>query len=140
MVFIGAKCKVLHLGQGNPKQRHRLSGEWLESSSEEKDLGVSVDERCNVNRELVLATQKANRILGCIKRRMASRLREVILPHDTPPGILRPVLGPPTLEGHRAVGAGPDEGHENDLRAGAPPIQGQAVTSAWRREGSEGAL
>ena len=45
MKFSKAKCKVLHLGQDNPKDRYRLIGEWLESSPEEKDLVMSVDER-----------------------------------------------------------------------------------------------
>ena len=39
MKFSKAKCKVLHLGQGNPKHRYRLGREWLESSLEKKDLG-----------------------------------------------------------------------------------------------------
>ena len=30
---------------------------------------------------------------------------------ETPRGVLRPVLGPQTQEGHQAVGAGPEEGH-----------------------------
>jgi len=45
MKFIKAKCKVLHLGQGNPKHRYRLGGKWHENIPEEKDLGVSVDDK-----------------------------------------------------------------------------------------------
>ncbi|KAJ7402046.1 hypothetical protein BTVI_89843 [Pitangus sulphuratus] len=52
----------------------------MESSLAEKDFGGLVDEKLDKTQQCVLATQKANPILYCIKSSVASRSREGTLP------------------------------------------------------------
>jgi len=52
----------------------------MESSPEEKGLGVLVDEKLSMTQQCVLAAQKANHTLSCIPSSVANRLKEGFLP------------------------------------------------------------
>uniref|UniRef100_A0A803TYM4 Reverse transcriptase domain-containing protein n=1 Tax=Anolis carolinensis TaxID=28377 RepID=A0A803TYM4_ANOCA len=81
MKFNRDKCKILHFGRKNGMQRYRMGDDaWLDSSMCEKDLGVLVDNKLNMSLQCDAAAKKANGILACINRGIASRSREVMLP------------------------------------------------------------
>ena len=80
MRFNKANCKVIYLGWGNLQYQYRLGDEWIENNPVEKYLGLVVDDKLDASWQCVLAVQKARHILGCIKRSVARRSREVILP------------------------------------------------------------
>ena len=106
MGFNKDKCSVLHLGWGKPRYRYRLGDEGMESSPEERDLGVLGDEKPDMSRQCALAAQKAKRLLGCIPRSVGSGAREGILP-------LCPLWGDP-LEPCVQLG-GPQHGKDMEL-------------------------
>jgi len=83
--------RVLHLGQDSPRHEYGMGEGLLDSNSAE-----------DTSQKHTPVAQKDNCILGCIKRRVASREREVIIPlysalvrsREVSPGVLHPGLKP----------------------------------------------
>ena len=99
----------------------------MEHNLAEKDLGIPVDGKLNMNQPCALATQKTDYILGCNKRNAVRRSREVILLLHavvvrTLPGVLCLDVESSPQERHVPVGVHPEECHKSDLRDGTPSL------------------
>ncbi|CAM4628384.1 unnamed protein product [Lepidochelys olivacea] len=80
MKFNSEKCKVMQLGINNKNFSYKMGMHQLEVMEEEKDLGVLVDHRMTRSRQCDIALKKANAVLGCIRRGISSRDKEVLVP------------------------------------------------------------
>ncbi|GAB0189509.1 mitochondrial enolase superfamily member 1 [Grus japonensis] len=78
MKFNKAEREVLRASRRDPERGYRLGGEWVESSPEEKDLGVLMDEK--LNRRRALAAWRADCVRGGVRRSETGRSREVSPP------------------------------------------------------------
>ena len=78
--FNKRKCVAPYLGRNNLMHQYVLENNQLESSFAEKGLELLVDTKLNMWQQHALAAKKANGVLGCIRRSVAGRLKEGILP------------------------------------------------------------
>lgn len=101
----------------------QLGDEVVKSNPTEEDLLILVDEKLNTNKQCALSAQKANCILGCLERSVASRMGESNLPSTPLSEALTWSTGVSAQEGHRYVTASPEKCHEDVQRDGAPPLR-----------------
>lgn len=114
------KCKVLNLGQDNPKLLYRLEEmDWEQTYRD--GLGGSGGWKAHWLKLPVLADKKANCILSRIKRIWPAGwgkwLSSSNLPFWGPPIVLHSAMGA-SAQGHGPVGEDPEARHEE--MAGAP--------------------
>ena len=67
MEFNVDKCKIMHLGYNNPGVPYRMGNAVLETTEEEKDLGILIDNKLDFGKHIRTIVARANRVLGMVR-------------------------------------------------------------------------
>ena len=79
MPFNLDKCHVLHAGTANQEENYSLLGSAITSVDQETDLGVVITADLKSSAQCIAAEQKAQKILGYIKRVFRYRNKQTVL-------------------------------------------------------------
>ena len=94
LYFNTGKCKRMHIGKTNSKQEYTMTIEnketIIQECTEEKDLGVIIDNELKFDKHIQEAVKKASRVLGMIKRNFMYIDKENLLLLYK--GLVRPIL------------------------------------------------
>ena len=74
MQFNVDKCKIMHFGY-----TYTMNNKELQPVSEEKDLGVIIQDNLKVDKQVAASVAKANKMLGMIRRSFKSRDEKTML-------------------------------------------------------------
>ena len=70
--FNTSKCKIMHLGRQNPETEYSMNGKKLQTESEERDLGIIIDNHLKFDRQAASAVSKASQMLAVVRRSFAN--------------------------------------------------------------------
>ena len=90
MSFHPDKCKVLHLGYNNQKNKYYIKDAEIKKVKEEKDLGVLISEDLKPKKQIANIVKKANRLLGMISRTLTCKNKANIM--NLYKTLVRPIL------------------------------------------------
>ena len=80
MEFNVDKCRTLHIGNNNINFTYKLGNDEISKATEQKDLGVIVDNNLKFSKQSVEAAKKANKVLGFISRTFDYKSKNIVLP------------------------------------------------------------
>ena len=81
MLFNASKCRprVMYVGRRNECYDYFMGDTLVETTREEKDLGVYISNNLSPSNHVARAVEKANRVLGIIERTYVNKSRDNIL-------------------------------------------------------------
>ncbi len=80
MQFNVDNCKVIHIGTKHSEVEYTMNGKTLQDFTQDRDLGIIVEDTLMPTPQCLAACRKGNSILGMMRRKLESRSREVWLP------------------------------------------------------------
>ena len=122
MRFNKSKCKILHLGHGNPHCRYKLGNERIEHSPAITNLGVMVGGKLDVSQQLYPELHQKQ----CGQQGEEGDPPPLLCAGEASSGVLHPEVESLVQERLGAVGECPEKSHKNNPRDGTSPLQGQA--------------
>ena len=90
MEFNVDKCKIMHLGSKNQKHTYTMGGRNLAVTTEERDLGILIDDKLNFESHIKGIVKRANRMLGLIK--IGFECLDMVMFKNLYPVMVRPLL------------------------------------------------
>ena len=118
MEFIPGKCKCVHFGHANPKHEYTMGAQKITHSTEEKDLGVVINQSVSPSHHIVTCVSSAKRLVGLIKRTYENKskrnsialYKSLVRPHLR---ILRTSMATTQPKGHRQPGRSSEENDQD---------------------------
>ena len=79
MEFNVQKCKTMHVGHNNPRHEYSMGNSRLETTEEERDLGVIMSRKLKPGQQCAKAARMAQMVLGQIGRAFHFRDKHVFV-------------------------------------------------------------
>ena len=70
---------MLHLGRRNPRYEYNMGDMTLAKATEEKDLGIIIDEQLKFNKHTGAQVNKANKVFGLLRRSFETLDKETLV-------------------------------------------------------------